>query len=274
MISLSKLLKSSVVTKSSERRLIEAAEPWHTLHTGLEDDKPNDEAVDDITRETRKLISDAENLAEKHIQNAKQHVDELQKQVREEIEIWWQERRMADEEVRKEVYESAYQTGLEQGIEEGRRQAFEEQQQMLMEAKAVVEQAIASKSDIIAEAEPFLVELSTAIASKIIRAELQLESGHVLYIVRDALLKARGSQTLTLAVHPEQFSFVNQARSELLNLFDHLIDLVVVPDPTVSLGGCVIRSSYGSIDARVESQLDEIKKALLEMADHSNVESG
>lgn len=269
---MSKLLKSSVVTKSSERRLIEAAEPWHTLHTSLEDNKPDEALVDDSSREARKLISDAEKWAEKHIQNAKQHVDELQKQAREDIEAWWQERRRMDEEVRKEAYETAFQTGIEQGIEEGRKQAFEEKQQMLMKAKSIVDQAIAAKARIIAESEPFLVELSTAIASKIISAELQSESRHVLNIVRDALLKARGSQTLTLAVHPEQFSLVNQARSELLNLFDRHMDLVVVPDPTVTYGGCVIRSSFGSIDARVETQLDEVKKALLEVAEKSNVE--
>lgn len=39
-----------------------------------------------------------------------------------------------------------------------------------------------------------------------------------------------------------------------------------MPDSTVKDRGCVIRSSFGSVDARIDTQLAEIKKELVRIA--------
>ncbi|WP_412176713.1 FliH/SctL family protein [Bacillus sp. T3] len=36
-------------------------------------------------------------------------------------------------------------------------------------------------------------------------------------------------------------------------------------DHSVSQQGCIIRTAYGSIDARIDTQIEEIKKAILEI---------
>ncbi|MNI54060.1 flagellar assembly protein H [compost metagenome] len=46
-------------------------------------------------------------------------------------------------------------------------------------------------------------------------------------------------------------------------MIDSQAELQILPDPTVQDKGCVIRSSYGSVDARIDTQLVEIKKELL-----------
>lgn len=43
-------------------------------------------------------------------------------------------------------------------------------------------------------------------------------------------------------------------------------ELQILPDSTVKDMGCVIRSSFGSIDARIDTQLAEIKKSLVRIA--------
>jgi type III secretion protein L len=37
----------------------------------------------------------------------------------------------------------------------------------------------------------------------------------------------------------------------------------IVPDPKVASGGCIIESEVGTVDARLETQLRALEKALL-----------
>jgi flagellar assembly protein FliH len=55
---------------------------------------------------------------------------------------------------------------------------------------------------------------------------------------------------------------------------DSQAELQIVPDITVMDFGCVIRSSFGSIDARVDTQLSEIKKALQQIVKGSGEDTG
>lgn len=60
--------------------------------------------------------------------------------------------------------------------------------------------------------------------------------------------------------------FVQDARDELMLAVDSQAELQIIPDPNVRDRGCVIRSSFGSIDARIDTQLEEIKKSLQQVA--------
>jgi flagellar assembly protein FliH len=40
---------------------------------------------------------------------------------------------------------------------------------------------------------------------------------------------------------------------------------MIVPDHSVQDQGCVIKTAFGSVDARVETQLTEIRQALLDL---------
>jgi flagellar assembly protein FliH len=59
---------------------------------------------------------------------------------------------------------------------------------------------------------------------------------------------------------------MQDARAELTLAVDSEAELVIVPDATVDEGGCVVRTSFGSIDARIDTQLSELKAALMEVA--------
>jgi flagellar assembly protein FliH len=47
---------------------------------------------------------------------------------------------------------------------------------------------------------------------------------------------------------------------------DSQAELQIVPDVSVKDPGCVIRSAFGSIDARIDTQLSEIKRELISIA--------
>jgi flagellar assembly protein FliH len=166
--------------------------------------------------------------------------------------------------------EEARQGGFAQGFQEGQEQAevkvLEQYDQLLGDARTVLEQAYELKRQIIQESEPFLVELATAIAGKIIQQELSVNPQWVIEMTKGVLARKREKGTITLCVSPKQFAYIRDARDELKLSVDSQAELEILPDSTIDDYGCVVRTAFGSIDARVDTQLKEIKLALQQLS--------
>jgi flagellar assembly protein FliH len=263
MTSLSKVLKSPYVTADNQVKLIESNAA--ISHPSSQETISRDEVSPELMDEANQIIVDAGALAEKQLQTAKAQIDLMQQEAKQEIESWWGIRRQEDEAIIETHRVQGYTAGYEQGLAAGKEQAFVELMSQLELAKEVLNGAYETKLNIINEAEPFLVELSTAIARKILEQDLKCHPELVLDMVGKALSRIRGQHSIALSVHPNQFAIVQASREELLRFIDREAELKIFPDPTVEIGGCLIRNSLGTIDARVDTQLEEIKKGLLEM---------
>jgi flagellar assembly protein FliH len=84
--------------------------------------------------------------------------------------------------------------------------------------------------------------------------------------VRNVLSRRKEKGVIALCVSPKHFDYIFNAREELLTSIDSQAELQILPDATVKDEGCVIRSAFGSIDARIDTQLKEIKSVLLHLA--------
>ncbi|MDO7905834.1 FliH/SctL family protein [Paenibacillus sp. JX-17] len=212
------------------------------------------------------MLNDAKAFAEQQVRSASEQAEQMLEEARQQIEQWWQERREQDEHLQEALKAEGYQ----QGYEEGRQMAEQEMQQQLEqvmgEAQQVLQQSYEAKEQLIQEAEPFLVELSCSIAEKVIEKQLSIEEDYMIELIRKSLARKREQGTIVLCVSPAHFSFVHAAREELTLAIDSQADLQILPDATVKDRGCVIRSSFGSVDARIDTQLTEIKKELIRVA--------
>ncbi|MGV2883804.1 FliH/SctL family protein [Paenibacillus taichungensis] len=273
---MSNLIKSFQYVPVDDRKRLEN----HHHYGGLESDAELDgeraegsEAemlqarVDEETqRLTAEMLEDAKEFAEKQVRDASEEAERLLQEAREQIDSWWQEQRQQDE----HLTEALRSQGFQQGFEEGKVQAELDLQvkieEMMKEARGVLEEAYVAKDQIIQEAEPFLVDLACGIAEKVIDKQLSVEPEHTLELIRQSLSRKREQGMITLCVAPDQFAFVQAAREELAMAIDSQAELQILPDATVKDKGCVIRSSFGSVDARIDTQLAEIKKELIRIA--------
>lgn len=214
------------------------------------------------------MIRDAKEFAELQIRDAAQQAEQMLAEAQQHIEMWWQERREQDEHLVEAVKTQAFREGYEEGKAQAEAELAVRMQEASEEAQALIQEAIQSKGDIIQEAEPFLVELSSAIAEKVIDRKLADDENLTLSLIRQTLSRKREQGTITLCVAPSQFSLINSAREELAMSIDSQAELQILPDATVKDRGCVIRSNFGSVDARIDTQLSEIKRELLRLALH------
>ena len=272
MISLSNLLKPGRYIALNDKRLIKPAGIKEAVPQPADEEPPEttmgqDEGarrLEEAEQLRRQMIEKAKRQAEQILQQAQAESEKKLAEAESEIERWWEERRREDEQRIETIIAEARERGFEQGRAEAEQFVLAEYEQRLDEAAAILEKAHAEKEKIIAEAEPFLLELSTEIAAKVIGKQLELEPQWTIEAIRKVLGRRKEHGMITLCVAPEHFAYISDAREELMLVLDSQADLQIIPDKRVRDAGCIVRSSYGSIDARIDTQLAELKKALLE----------
>jgi flagellar assembly protein FliH len=178
---------------------------------------------------------------------------------------------LAAERVRVEaILQEEIETAKAQGYEEGRMLA---EQQVRAEWEARFDQveqlhyaALEERRRYLAESEPLIVELACSVARKIIRQELSVSSEWVVQVVRAALEEIHDAGKIEVRVHPQDYEIVQARREGLRKEVPGQSELLILPDRGVEPGGCVVHTAFGNVDARLDTQLEEVKKALQEVA--------
>ncbi|MFC6227029.1 FliH/SctL family protein [Paenibacillus allorhizosphaerae] len=227
---------------------------------------PGQQELDEIMQMREQILQDAQSFAEEQVRAALDEAAASKQQVQAEIEQWWHDRRLQDEQAALQAKEQGFREGYVEAQVQAERELREQYEGMLQEASQILEQAYILKQQIIQESEPFLIELSCSIAEKIVHRQLTLESEWVIDLIQNVLARRREKGIIALCVSPAHFSYIQDAREELLLHIDSQAELQIIPDASVHDHGCVVRSSYGSIDARIDTQLKEIKNALQQLA--------
>lgn len=180
---------------------------------------------------------------------------------------------MQCEEAHKQGYQQGHgqghQQGYEDGYKEGKEAAAQEMQTKLDSAIAKAEQTLffaeQQAKDIIIGAERQIIDIAMAMVSKILAREVEENPMVILPIVTAALNKVRDQEQIEIRVHPEEYNLLLQARKDLQMVVGREQALQIVADQTIAPGGCVIDTAYGSVDARIDTQFDTLRKALAEV---------
>ncbi|ASS65718.1 MULTISPECIES: FliH/SctL family protein [unclassified Paenibacillus] len=272
---MSNLFKSSQVVPQEQHQRLErfyrkpaAASDADTAPDGFGEQAYRGELRPDAATEALRsqILGDAQSVAEDTLADAAKQAQELIEQARQEAEDWWHARRADDERIAEEARLAGYGEGFSQGSREAEAALRKEWEQRIEESSSILEASFRMKEQIIQEAEPFLVELSCAIAEKLVGKQLDLEPDIAIDLIRNMLSRRRENGSIVLCVSPAQLSSVLAARDELELSIDSQAELQILPDASVKDHGCVIRTAFGSIDARIDTQLSEIKRELMGIA--------
>ena len=116
------------------------------------------------------------------------------------------------------------------------------------------------RQEIAIQTENEMVRLALAIARKIVAREVSIDREIAVTLARVAL--GRISNRTAAAVHlsPEDFIYVTNHRAKL----EFHGSLELVEDRSIEPGGCLVRTAAGDIDARIETQFEEISNGLLD----------
>jgi type III secretion protein L len=123
-------------------------------------------------------------------------------------------------------------------------------------------EAWASRDLYLADNELALLKLAVRIAEKLIGGELRMRPDAITGIVREAIGSVRRAKSVTVQVHPSHLTDVEQRVAEICRLSASGREFVVIPNASLSPGDCLVETDIGLIDARVDTQLKNMERAL------------
>lgn len=122
-----------------------------------------------------------------------------------------------------------------------------------------IEKISSMAEELSAGAEVQLVELAIEIAKKIVIREVTIDREIALALAKVSLKRLNSRTAAQVRLSPDDFAFVQTNREKL----EFHGSLEIVEDRSITPGGCLIHTDTGDIDARIESQFDEIAHGLL-----------
>lgn len=158
-----------------------------------------------------------------------------------------------------QLQREAFEAGARQGREEVRQQAEAETRRAL----DLVAQAEQDRLHHARQAEIDIIELALAIAKKVILREVAIDHGIVQEQVRRTIALMDEKGLIRVRVNPEEFDALQAIRPTLHGSDGKPVRVHVECDASVQAGGCVLESSQYFIDARIETQLEEIWQGML-----------
>lgn len=173
-------------------------------------------------------------------------------------------------EAQKRGQEEGYKRGLAEGQADGADKAFEAAQQHFQAQTAQLQQMFKQaivrldglRDEVLQQARTEVLDLALEIAGKITRAQaagdIEVAQGNV----AKALEMISCAQQVQVKVCPSQLEQLREYASGFLAEIGMSELVTLQPDQSLAEGDVMVASRFGEVDARVQTQLDNIVRAI------------
>lgn len=164
------------------------------------------------------------------------------------------------------VQEEREQNAFEKGRREGERALSEQlvrQRAELLELQNGVLDALQQVLPQLREQwEQQLVTLAFEVAQKLV-GSLPITAESLSSVIREACQELEDSADYVIQLHPEDLALIQKANAPMDLPGGNMERVTFQAAADVGRGGCVIRTRFGAIDARRETKLELLKRAML-----------
>ena len=224
--------------------------------------KEADAIVEEARQNAFEEIKKGKNEAQKIRQEADDEASEITKSALEKHDSMIKAASERVESIEKDAYEKGYAEGTEKGYASGRTEV----ERLIEKVHQVLSTAIEKRNQIIEESETQLINLVLLISQKVIKVISENQKNVVINNVIQALRKLKTRGEVIVRVNLEDVKLTTEHIKDFMRMVDNIRSITVLEDSTVDRGGCIIETDFGEIDARISSQLNEIRDKILELA--------
>lgn len=177
--------------------------------------------------------------------------------------------------IRSERFEQGYKEGLQAGIAKGMEQGKEAGKIAALASQSAKIEALvsglataalqleASRRKLESETVYDVVRLAVAIARRVTKQLADVSPEVAKANVVEALRMVVNASSVKVALHPTQLSILEEDLPRIRSMFPKLDQVELVPDPSLSPGGCRLLVGSGIVDADIDTQLERIVAELL-----------
>jgi len=155
------------------------------------------------------------------------------------------------EDIQKQAYEEAYEKGRSEGLLAG----SQELAKRITDLDSILGSFAEPFSKLDDQVVSDMVDLVISMLRQLVRREIRTDPGQIIAIVREAVTSLpTASSKVYLHLHPDDVTMVR----DTLSLSDDERNWELVDDPIISMGGCLVRTEYSQVDARVETRIAKL----------------
>ena len=221
--------------------------------------KAEDAAFAEVKRQTDAaavIKSDAETEADNIIARAKTEAAQI----------------IADAEAERDRLRNEAETsGYDKGHQEGYEKGVAEVDRLVERMHRILEAVMQRREEILADTESQIVELVILMARKVIKILSENQKNVVMANTMAALKKVKTRGEVTLRVNLEDVKLTSEHAQEFIQHVENIKGITVLEDSSVERGGCIVETDFGSIDARISCQLQELENKILEVSPVKNI---
>lgn len=171
-------------------------------------------------------------------------------------------------EIQKEAETKGFEQGKKEGFEAGTKGAG-----LLIDSfTKLVEEISRVRKDFYKNCEEEMIHLAVNVAKTVIGTEINSDPKLVQSVIKKAVLQLQNREEMTIAVNPDDLAEAEKFRSKLSLLIKDIDKVTFKSDHLIARGGCVVETNIGSIDARIETQLESIQETFLHTMNEANSE--
>lgn len=206
-----------------------------------------------------KMLESAHRQAKTIIDEAKEKAAEITKEAVRETQKKEEELIIFKEKVR----EDARLEGAEAGYEEGRENARNEIYATVKNIETIAESSFKIKKEIILSAEREILELSIAVAERILKKQLEIKPEMINEIIKFAINELKDKDEIKIIINPalreQLYNFSEEVKSSLKGMKV----VKIIEDKTIHADGAIIESPESRIDVRLETQIAKITEEIM-----------
>ena len=215
-------------------------------------------------------IAEREQAMDERVKEAEIQVAVLHGEAEEERDRLLSEAQKQIENDRAEARAAGHAEGFAAGHAEGEAAVREEMAELIRTTNAQAEKTLRdahdAMRDYLMQAEEDIVSIAMTAVERILPQHFIDVPQMVLPILRDAILRVKDQKEVIVHVPPDSYDFVLMARDELRGLLTAGdTNLTITSDEAMKPGDCLVETPNGSVDARLQTQIEQLKKAVREV---------
>ncbi|MEE9552998.1 MAG: FliH/SctL family protein [candidate division Zixibacteria bacterium] len=167
-------------------------------------------------------------------------------------------------------FQDEKEAAFKEGFDQGQKRGFQDGTARISGLEKLLDSINSTiksqRDDILGESEKVISKLVIEIAEAVIGEAVMKSSKELLdFNLKRCLEVLGGSGKVKVRISPSDYAFAEAELLGELRRDTEQFDFQLEPDPAISPGGCYIETEGGAIDARVESQFEQIKNSFLQL---------
>lgn len=169
-----------------------------------------------------------------------------------------------------DIRQRAHDDGMAAGEEAGYNAGLQKVAEMEAELENRRRELEAEYEEMVSQLEPRFVETLTGIYEHIFHVDLSGKTELILYLLKDAIRNIQGAKNFFVHVSNADYSFVEANKESLMEGLATSSIVEIVEDISLAEGECFVEAESGIFDCGIDTELELLKKELMQLSYTSN----